>query len=436
VNDATGRITHYIGTFADISQRKREEAELAQARDRAEAANLAKSQFLAVMSHEIRTPMNGILGMAQMLQSPNLSQADQVEYASTIFHSGQVLLTLLNDILDLSKVEAGKMELQLAPADPARVLQEVAALFAEAAQRKGLRMHTDAQALAHHCYGIDVIRVRQMLTNLVNNAIKFTDHGEVRVQVEETGRQGAKARLKFSVIDTGIGIPPDKLAALFQPFSQVDNSSTRRFGGTGLGLSIVSSLAWLMQGDAGVDSLEGQGARFWFTLMAEVLASPSSAGLAPETTVSPTAINDPEPTRLAEGTAGNQILVVEDNAVNRKVIQAMLKRLGLPYHTVENGLEAVQYIETGKHASLVLMDCQMPVMDGYEATGRIRRWQSTQQIAGQTAIQRIPIIALTAGAFETEREACLAAGMDDFLAKPVEVKNLRAMIDKWLLPAG
>ena len=260
VNDAAGRITHYIGTFADISQRKHEEAELAQARDRAEAANLAKSQFLAVMSHEIRTPMNGILGMAQMLQTPNLERADQIEYASTIFHSGQVLLTLLNDILDLSKVEAGKMELQLAPADPARVLQEVAALFTEAAQRKGLLMHTDSQALAHHCYGLDVIRLRQMLTNLINNAIKFTDHGEVHLRVEETGRQGAKARLKFSVIDTGIGIPPDKLAA--------------------------------------------------------------------------------------------------------------------------------------------------------------------------------SIIALTAGAFDTAREACLAAGMDDFLAKPVEVKNLRAMIDKWLLPAG
>jgi PAS domain S-box-containing protein len=452
VHDAAGQITHYIATFADISERKRQEAELQQARDRAEAANLAKSQFLAVMSHEIRTPMNGILGMAQLLQSPELGRTEQREYASTIFQSGQVLLTLLNDILDLSKVEAGKMELSPIPVDPAQVLQEVATLFAEAAQRKGLALYVEWQSLPHHCYSIDALRLRQMLTNLLNNAIKFTSRGQIRLSVCELERQGAQARLRIDVSDTGIGIAPDRQAALFQPFSQVDSSSTRRFGGTGLGLSIVASLARLMHGEVGVDSVEGQGTHFWFTLVADVLTpvagtpAPTAAPapvptptLPPAPTPMPETPPPPAPVAAAPAepapAPGSELLVVEDNAVNRKVIQAMLKRLGRPLHTVEDGLQAVQYIQQGGRPALVLMDCQMPVMDGYEATRQIRQWQRARQADGHAAIT-LPIVALTAGAFDTERQACLDAGMDDFLAKPLELKALRAMIDRWVPPAS
>jgi len=430
VRDASGLTTHYIGMFADISGHKRQEAALQQALDRAESANQAKSQFLAVMSHEIRTPLNGILGMAQLLQMAEVTPAERVDYAATILDSGQVLLTLLNDILDLSKVEAGKMELTITPTDPTRMLQDTVTLFSKTAQRKGLLLHVDGPALPHHCYGIDALRLKQMLANLISNAIKFTTQGEICLRVQELQRQGNQARLKVSVSDTGIGIPANKLAELFRPFSQVDSSTTRRFGGTGLGLSIVANLATLMGGEVGVESTEGHGACFWFTLSAPVLVpSVPTPRPIPESEMPASAPDTPTP-------PNTRILIAEDNPVNRKFIQIMLTRLGYTQlQMAENGAEAVQHIQAGEYPGLVLMDCQMPVMDGYEATRQIRQWQRTQREAGHTPPE-IPIVALTAAAFDNEREACLAAGMDDFLAKPVAMQALQDMLRHWVPPHG
>ncbi len=453
VLDARGQVLHYIGMFADISDIKHQESELAQARDRAEAANRAKSQFLAVMSHEIRTPLNGILGMAQLLQMAPASPEEQQDYAATITDSGQVLLTLLNDILDLSKVEAGQMDLLLAPVDPAQQLQDVVTLFAKTAQRKGLALRADTSALPPGvCYQLDAIRLRQMLNNLVSNALKFTSQGEVCLRLQQERREGAQAWLRFSVTDTGIGIASDKLAQLFKPFSQVDSSSTRRFGGTGLGLSIVSSLARLMKGEAGVDSTEGQGSCFWFTLPVEVVeavdaveaaitlveAQPLDVPSAPSAEVPAVAtISTGEPCMdCSAGPPRNSVLVVEDNPVNSRFIQLLLERLGCgQVRVVTNGQEALDVVRTGYAPALVLMDCQMPVMDGYEATRQIRHWQQTQREAGKTC-PPIAIVALTAAAFDAERDACLAAGMDDFLTKPVVIAALKEVLAHWLPSAA
>jgi PAS domain S-box-containing protein len=253
----------------DITESRLAADRMRAAKEAAEAANLAKSRFLATMSHEIRTPMNGILGMAQLLLLPSLSETERQEYARTILGSGQTLLTLLNDILDFSKVEAGKLELARAPFDPRQVIAETAALFAVPAQAKGLEIETAWQGDAH--YWTDPTRVRQILANLVSNAIKFTARGRVRIEAREVARADGTALLEFAVIDDGIGIPAEKQDLLFKPFSQADSSTTREYGGTGLGLSIVRSLARLMGGDVGVESEAGEGARFWFRIRAEVL---------------------------------------------------------------------------------------------------------------------------------------------------------------------
>lgn len=253
------------------------EDSLVAAKEAAEAANLAKSSFLATMSHEIRTPLNGVLGMAQLLLMPKIDETERMEYARTILNSGQTLLTLLNDILDLSKVEAGKLELRLAAFAPRQVIDEIVTLFSEAARSKGLELAADWRGAEERRYRADPVRLRQMLANLVSNAIKFTPRGFVRVEAAEVGTDGEHAVLEFSVTDSGIGIAADKLALLFKPFSQVDASTTRQHGGTGLGLSIVRNLAQLMDGDAGIESAPGQGARFWFRIRAEVLSADSDS---------------------------------------------------------------------------------------------------------------------------------------------------------------
>lgn len=276
LRDANGAVTSWVGMNIDTHDRKTTELALQAAKELAEAASVAKSQFLATMSHEIRTPMNGILGMAQLLLMPDVKEAERTEYARTILESGQVLLTLLNDILDLSKVEAGKIDLALAPVDPARLLADVAALFAGPAADKGLPIETAWQGLAGRRYLADPLRLRQMLSNLVSNAIKFTERGRIRIDATELECTDHTALVEFAVTDTGIGIAPDMQDRLFKPFSQVDSSITRQYGGTGLGLSIVHSLALLMGGSVGVDSTAGSGARFWFRV--PVGLSPSDPG--------------------------------------------------------------------------------------------------------------------------------------------------------------
>jgi PAS domain S-box-containing protein len=405
-----------IWVFDDISEQKVTEAELIRAKEAAEAASVAKSQFLATMSHEIRTPMNGILGMAQLALMPDTNETDRQECLKSLLSSGQALLTLLNDILDISRVEAGKVTLENLAFDPQTVLAEVERLFRESAADKGLVISSHWQGAPATAYNGDPARLRQMLSNLVGNAVKFTHDGEIRIEAGVSTDDAGAEWLELSVLDTGIGIDPDKLEALFQPFTQADSSMTRRYGGTGLGLSIVGGLAAAMGGNVGMASEPGKGSRFWF----RVPARPTAAAFS-----SP--VVAPLPTTGRVPAAANVcVLVAEDNQTNRKVLISMLERWGYRIDLAENGQEAVDRVTNGAAPDLILMDVQMPVMGGIEATERIRDWE---RAAGRVAL---PIIALTASAYEEDRQRCLAAGMNDFLSKPVDFGALQAAMGQWL----
>jgi PAS domain S-box-containing protein len=440
LRDAEGKPLRMIGVNYDITGRKCKEEELERAMNLAEAANIAKSRFLATMSHEIRTPMNGVIGMAQMLLTPNLKEDEREDYARIILTSGKTLLALLNDILDISKVEAGKIELESIALDPEQIIHEIRTLFAESAGQKGLSIECGWAELIGQPgqrYLGDPHRLRQMLSNLVGNALKFTAHGHIRIEAREVGRDGSHALLEFSVTDTGIGIPPDKQALLFKPFSQADSSITRQYGGSGLGLSLVRSMAQLMGGEVGIESEVGQGSRFWFRIRVDLLApGVDSRNEVRQAIVGVSEENPSEtggaPTGVYAGTFTGHILAVDDNPTNRLVLKAMLKKSGVRCDFVEDGQQAVDAITGGMNPDLVLMDCQMPVMDGFEATLQIRRWEIEQAEHAENARPRLPIVALTAGAFEEDRQRCLEVGMDDFLAKPLDIEKLTATLVRWL----
>ena len=398
----------HVQVIQDITQ----QIQLIAARETAEQSSMTKSRFLATVSHELRTPMNGILGMAQLLQRPGVSEPERLEYAQVIMSSGHVLLGLLNDILDFSKVEAGKLTLNPVWLEVAGVLHEVMTLFAEPARRKGLALTVDWQGPESAAYMVDRQRLVQMLANLVGNAIKFTDIGSVRVEARQLGTEGDEAILEFAVTDTGIGVPDDKHHLMFHPFSQADSSATRQHGGTGLGLSIVSSLAEMMGGSVGLSSRAGEGARFWFRIrvpLASALAAPAV----------------PTPVPQAPVEMAGQVLLVEDNATNRRVVSSQLASRGVAVITAANGQECLDLLARGASPDLVLMDVQMPVMDGLATTAEIRRREA--ETGG-----RLPIVALTADAFAESRVACMAAGMDDFITKPVMLEALVGALQRWL----